>query len=313
MATVCDRVQITYKGDGTQKLFTFPFTYLHKDDVDVYLWDDTTKDYALQDPSTDWSFDNATTIRFAVAPPVPPTVPVGDPEIFNVRISRSTDLTNMEARFYPGSAIRAQDLNDDFDQLRLAIEENRCQVPYAVYGYLKRHYWSKEDTITLDNQKKGNWISDDRHIATTAAISERLDTIVQDTKPSTVPAGEVRQPGKLWIDNGQLQFGYWEPSAGAWVSLTSTGPIGPAGTAATVAVGTTTTGATAAVTNSGTSTAAVLDFVLPRGPQGLPGSTGPAGPAGGGMTYATSAPITVSTVGTVATFGFDLTPLATLP
>lgn len=41
------------------------------------------------------------------------------------------------------------------------------------------------------------------------------------------------------------------------------GPAGSAGTAATVTVGTTTTGATAAVTNSGTSSAAILDFVLP--------------------------------------------------
>ncbi len=48
-----------------------------------------------------------------------------------------------------------------------------------------------------------------------------------------------------------------------------TGPQGPAGTngtdgtAATVTVGTTTTGSTASVTNSGTSSAAVLNFVLP--------------------------------------------------
>jgi hypothetical protein len=46
-----------------------------------------------------------------------------------------------------------------------------------------------------------------------------------------------------------------------------TGPAGTNGTngtAATVTVGTTTTGATAAVTNSGTASAAVLDFVLPN-------------------------------------------------
>jgi hypothetical protein len=42
------------------------------------------------------------------------------------------------------------------------------------------------------------------------------------------------------------------------------GPAGTNGTAATVTVGTTTTGATASVTNSGTTSAAVLDFVLPN-------------------------------------------------
>ena len=43
------------------------------------------------------------------------------------------------------------------------------------------------------------------------------------------------------------------------------GPAGTNGTAATVTVGTTTTGATASVTNSGTTSAAVLNFVIPSG------------------------------------------------
>ena len=69
----------------------------------------------------------------------------------------------------------------------------------------------------------------------------------------------------------------------------ATGPEGPAGTAATVTVGTTTTGpagSAASVTNSGTSDAAVLDFVIPvgatgpEGPAGATGAEGPQGPAG---------------------------------
>ena len=51
----------------------------------------------------------------------------------------------------------------------------------------------------------------------------------------------------------------------------ATGATGPQGPAATVTVGTVTTGAAgteASVTNSGTDTAAVLDFVLPRGADG---------------------------------------------
>lgn len=46
------------------------------------------------------------------------------------------------------------------------------------------------------------------------------------------------------------------------------GPKGEPGEAATVAVGTVTGGATAQVTNSGTNTDAVLDFVLPKGDKG---------------------------------------------
>jgi len=59
----------------------------------------------------------------------------------------------------------------------------------------------------------------------------------------------------------------------------SNGANGSNGSAATIAVGSTTTGAAgspASVTNVGTSSAATLDFIIPRGNTGL---TGPAGPA----------------------------------
>ena len=50
--------------------------------------------------------------------------------------------------------------------------------------------------------------------------------------------------------------------------------------AVTIRVGTTTEGDVADVTNSGTNTDAILDFVLPRGPQGLPGKDGTDGAPG---------------------------------
>ena len=61
------------------------------------------------------------------------------------------------------------------------------------------------------------------------------------------------------------------------------GPQGPAGTAATIQVGTVTAsdpGSTPTVTNSGTTSAAVLDFVLPRGEQGPAGADGAPGADG---------------------------------
>lgn len=61
------------------------------------------------------------------------------------------------------------------------------------------------------------------------------------------------------------------------------GSSGEAGTAATIEVGTVTTGeagSSAAVTNSGTTSAAVFDFVIPRGDKGEKGDTGPQGPQG---------------------------------
>jgi hypothetical protein len=60
----------------------------------------------------------------------------------------------------------------------------------------------------------------------------------------------------------------------------ATGATGATGTAATVAVGSTTTGSpgsSAIVTNSGTSAAATLNFVIPSGLTGATGATGPRG------------------------------------
>lgn len=53
-----------------------------------------------------------------------------------------------------------------------------------------------------------------------------------------------------------------------WVKAYEDGQDGAPGTAATVSVGTVTQGGSAQVTNSGTSEAAVFDFVLPEGPVG---------------------------------------------
>lgn len=77
------------------------------------------------------------------------------------------------------------------------------------------------------------------------------------------------------------------------VMNTQLGPTGPAGT---VAVGTTTTGSagtSALVSNTGTSTAAVLNFTIPRGdtgatgPTGATGATGPTGASGDWATLQT--------------------------
>ncbi len=60
----------------------------------------------------------------------------------------------------------------------------------------------------------------------------------------------------------------------------ATGKNGSNGTAATITVGTVTSGTTASVTNVGTSSAAKLNFVLPKGATGAKGDTGPRGDTG---------------------------------
>ena len=79
-------------------------------------------------------------------------------------------------------------------------------------------------------------------------------------------------------------------------------PSGPAGAAATINAGTTTTGAagsSASVTNSGTTSAAVFDFTIPRGDQGIQGIQGIQGVQGNQGVQGPSGTITIGTVTTV--------------
>lgn len=159
--SICDESQITYEADGTQVRFTFPFEYLKDTDLWVGLWNEFTTRYEqvpywpdVQVQPTErtqfyWTLDNATTVRFVQVPtPIPPNGPVGPASDWappgspwpttgtgtrisnteNLIIRRITDVDPLMAYFYPGSSIRAQDLNDNFEQLQMAIEDVQCAV-----------------------------------------------------------------------------------------------------------------------------------------------------------------------------------------
>ena len=89
-----------------------------------------------------------------------------------------------------------------------------------------------------------------------------------------------------------------------------TGPTGASGTAATIAVGTVQTGvvgSSGSVTNSGTSTAAIFDFSLPRGDTGPAGPTGASGASGasggtGGVGSTGPAGQAANLIGTLASY-----------
>lgn len=91
----------------------------------------------------------------------------------------------------------------------------------------------------------------------------------------------------------------------------ATGPEGPKGdTALTLNIGSVTEGDTASVTNGGTDTDIILDFVIPRGPSGAAGSDGAAATVAVGTvtTLEAGQPATVTNSGTenAAVFNFGI-------
>ena len=97
--------QNTYTGDGTTVLFSFTFPYLETTDIKVSLNGTVTTAYTLA---------NATTVQFN-------TAPVNGAAI---RIYRQTDDAALAATFYPGSAIRSSDLNENFTQNLYVTQES---------------------------------------------------------------------------------------------------------------------------------------------------------------------------------------------
>ena len=176
MSSVCSAVQTIKSGNGSQTQFSFDFPYVFKSEIHVYFWNVTTKEYdeiLTTDATYPWQVTDAnpTTVEFTgTAPPTPSDATA------NVKIRRITNIDDIQALFNPGSAIRSDDLNSNFEQLRFAVQESLCPdiTEAEVTTYLQNYYWNNfEDTITSTD----TWSSSDTKIATTAAINSQLSNI----------------------------------------------------------------------------------------------------------------------------------------
>ena len=97
--------QNTYTGNGSTVLYSFTFPYLKTTDIKVSVNGTVV---------TTYTFANATTIQFNTAPTNGAAI----------RIYRETDDSALAATFYPGSAIRSQDLNENFTQNLYVTQES---------------------------------------------------------------------------------------------------------------------------------------------------------------------------------------------
>lgn len=182
----CSDVQTIQAGNGTKTQFSFDFPYIFKSEIHVYFWNAVTKEYdekLTTDATYPWQITDAnpTIVEFTGTAPPSPATPVdpGEPTVDNVKIRRITKVDDIQALFNPGSAIRSDDLNKNFEQLRYAIQEANCQgIPDDVDAYLKEYYWDRFDNTLY---AADTWRSDDATIATTAALDQRFQDEVSET------------------------------------------------------------------------------------------------------------------------------------
>ena len=106
-----------YTGDGILTSYTFSFPYIKKEDVKVTLDEIGTTDFTIND-------NTPTQIDFNTAPG----------NNVAIRIFRETDTTATSSTFFPGSAIRAQDLNRNFEQSLFIGQEEENKIQNVISG-----------------------------------------------------------------------------------------------------------------------------------------------------------------------------------
>ncbi len=122
-------------------------------------------------------------------------------------------MDDIRALFNPGSAIRSDDLNKNFEQLRYAIQESNCTgIPDDVDDYLKTYYWNNFSDTVYSTEA---WDSDDDQIATTQAIDARIDSKIDSALTLDIAAADGivvtdDTPGSgqvtIGIGQGQVDF-----------------------------------------------------------------------------------------------------------
>ena len=96
--------QNEYTGNGSTTNYSFTFPYLKASDIKASL--DAVE-------TTAFTLTNATTLQFNTAPT----------NGAKIKIFRETGVDNLTATFYAGSAIKSEDLNDNFTQNLYVTQE----------------------------------------------------------------------------------------------------------------------------------------------------------------------------------------------
>ena len=151
-------IENTYTGNGSTTDYSFTFPYLDTSDIKVSIGGNDTTAYSLL---------NATTVRFNSAPA----------NSSALRIYRSTAYDSPKATFYPGSAIRSNDLNDNSLQNLYVTQEANVDILNS---------WKKGDPTIQSGE---TWASNNTQIATTGAVDGRIDAKVDTAMESDVLAG----------------------------------------------------------------------------------------------------------------------------
>jgi len=180
--------EYTTNGDGSQTDYPFTFPYLKESDIKA-----TVAGVAKTQGtgSAQWQFHNATTVKFNTAPP----------DGSAIRIYRETADTNLTATFYAGSAIKSQDLNDNFTQNLYVTQEVRESSELALTNSREHDgdgtytsALSKANTAIVDAASATSTASTASGNASTALATANSADAKADSAIAAVSASNVYNP-----------------------------------------------------------------------------------------------------------------------
>ena len=144
----------SYTGNGSTTNYAFTFPYLKTTDIEVQV--DATV-------TTAWSLANATTVQFNSAPANGAAI----------KILRQTNVDNLTATFYAGSAIKSEDLNDNYTQNLYVTQEVKNRAFQSTGGTLTGDLTMGEDTTIVFEGA-----TDDAHETTLAVADPTADRTI---------------------------------------------------------------------------------------------------------------------------------------
>ena len=232
--------EYTTNGNGSLTNYSFTFPYLKESDIKA-----TVAGVAkTQGTGADqWQFHNATTVKFNTAPANGAAI----------RIYRETADTNLSATFYAGSAIKSQDLNDNFTQNLYVTQEVRDDSALALTNS-REH--DGDGTYTTAIAKSTSAVSTANTASTNASAavttantaSSNATTAVNTANSATTTANTADTNATAALNNSRESDG----SGGYNSAISIANTAKTTANSATTTANTASTNAAAAVTTANT-------------------------------------------------------------
>lgn len=186
--------QNTYTGNGSTTNYSFTFPYLDTADIKVSV---------NGTPTTAYTLANATTVSFNSAP-------VNGAAI---RIYRDTPGDTPDATFNPGSALRSQDLNDNFTQVLYYAQETRTLAESTDASSVQATATSALNNSTTAVTTANTALSTAQAASTTAnGIAATANSAATDAANAVATAGQAL-PKSGGTMTGALTFAAGQPTA----------------------------------------------------------------------------------------------------